>query len=649
MATIKTAIEIDVNTSASTQQSVKSFKQQLKELKIEAQNAVIQFGEFSPEALKAQQAVANLDDKMQDFNDRVKALNPDKFSKVLTVTSGITQGFQAAQGAMALFGNESEDLQKQLVKVQGAMALAQGLEGLGKVQQQFGALASTIGSNVVKAFSTLRGAIISTGIGALVVGLGLLIAYWDDIKEALSGVSKEQTKVNNAMRDAVASEQGQIAKIQAYAKLVNDNNLSLKERQTALKELNKLGVETGQIDLNNSKNLKTLNDDIATNIKLIELRAKAQALEKIIGEEKEKQFKTQNITYEEAFNVIERLDNAIGNVNKEQELSTFKQKQLAESQKLVNVASDEYSQVLKELNSLSTKKVDIEKDLNKVTVDNSAKIKAQKDYLDLQYKQLYDYLEKEKLLKQSARQQELAVLKKQYDEEIQNENSTYASRKVSAYKYKLAVDDVNKKYDKIEKDAADKKREDEVKAGFDNVKAQYEHNKWLREKEKADKIQATQDAYAMAENSFNALSALNDAFASKTEEGQKQAFEIDKALKYASTVLSTIEGTQNAFTTANKSPLTTIFPAYPFIQAAAAAAFGIAQLKKISDTQYQSKTTPSSSGMGASGYVAPPTLRASTISNADNLTQNRKVFVTEGDITKTIKRVSANQQVSVVE
>ena len=135
MAEFKAAVEIDVKASSGANQSLKGFKAQMRELKLEAQQAVMQFGEFSPEALKAQQAVASLDDKMQDFNDRVKALNPDKFSKVLTITQGVTQGFQAAQGAMALFGSESEDLQKTLVKVQGAMALAQGLEGLGKIQK----------------------------------------------------------------------------------------------------------------------------------------------------------------------------------------------------------------------------------------------------------------------------------------------------------------------------------------------------------------------------------------------------------------------------------------------------------------------------------------------------------------------------------
>ena len=65
---------------------------------------------------------------------------------------------------------------------------------------------------------------------------------------------------------------------------------------------------------------------------------------------------------------------------------------------------------------------------------------------------------------------------------------------------------------------------------------------------------------------------------------------------------------------------------------------------------------PSRSGAGSGGgrqngqgqmqSFAP---RQSTLGLNDALTQNRKVFVTEGDITRTQRRVSNNQAISVVE
>ncbi len=170
----------------------KTMKSEIKELTVAAQQAVIAFGEFSPEAAAAERKLAAAKDQMQDFNDRVNAINPDKFARVNTVVQGVASGFAAAQGAMALFGADSENLQKTMVKLQGAMALSQGLEGLGKIQQQFGAIFTDVVSGAKKAFAAIKAGIGSTGIGLLVIALGSIVAYWDDIKEAVSGVSDEQ-------------------------------------------------------------------------------------------------------------------------------------------------------------------------------------------------------------------------------------------------------------------------------------------------------------------------------------------------------------------------------------------------------------------------------------------------------------------------
>lgn len=98
---------------------------------------------------------------------------------------GVTSGFSIAQGAMGAFGVESEDLEKQLLKVQSAMAIAEGVRGFRE------AIPS------IKAFGlALKGAIGASGIGLLVIALGTLAAYWDDIKGAVKGVSAEQEKLN---------------------------------------------------------------------------------------------------------------------------------------------------------------------------------------------------------------------------------------------------------------------------------------------------------------------------------------------------------------------------------------------------------------------------------------------------------------------
>ena len=82
---------------------------------------------------------------------------------------------------------------------------------------------------------------------------------------------------------------------------------------------------------------------------------------------------------------------------------------------------------------------------------------------------------------------------------------------------------------------------------------------------------------------------------------------MQKALSAANTVISTIEGAQNAYTTAQKSPLTAILPAYPAIQAGLATAFGIAKLKQIQSQQFNGGSTPSTTSPGGSGGGRPVT------------------------------------------
>jgi len=98
---------------------------------------------------------------------------------------GAAAGFQLVQGTMGAFGAESAQVEEALLKVQSAMAIAEGVQGFKE------AIPS------IKAFGTaMKAAIGSTGIGLLVVALGTVVAYWDDIKAAVSGVSEEQSRLN---------------------------------------------------------------------------------------------------------------------------------------------------------------------------------------------------------------------------------------------------------------------------------------------------------------------------------------------------------------------------------------------------------------------------------------------------------------------
>jgi len=176
-----------------TEASTKSLKQQLKEATAEVAQMAEKYGEASKETVQAAKRAAELKDRIEDANDAIMAFKGEgAFLATGKALQSVASGFAAAQGAMGLFGSESENVEKAILKVQSAMALAQGLEGLEDAGRAFTQLKTV----AVDAFNSIKAAIGSTGIGALVIALGAVYYYWDDIKEAVSGVSEEQQRLN---------------------------------------------------------------------------------------------------------------------------------------------------------------------------------------------------------------------------------------------------------------------------------------------------------------------------------------------------------------------------------------------------------------------------------------------------------------------
>lgn len=187
---------------------VKPLKKQLKEATLELQAARQKFGDLSDEAVNAAKKVAGIRDSIEDANEAAQLFDPGKrFQALTTAASTAAGGIAAVQGAMALFGSESQDVEKALLKVQSAMALSQGLSQLkdiGKVGEQL----SITFKGLTAGANGFKKALISTGIGALVVAVGLLVAYWEDIMALVGGVSKEQKDLNAAtLKDLEAQKE----------------------------------------------------------------------------------------------------------------------------------------------------------------------------------------------------------------------------------------------------------------------------------------------------------------------------------------------------------------------------------------------------------------------------------------------------------
>lgn len=147
--------DVDNSTDKLTQ-SNKSLKSQIKEATIELIKAQEEFGDYSKQALDAAKNVATLKDKIAEASETANLFDPGKkFQVVAGAISAMASGFAVAQGAMGLFGEQSEELEKTLVKVQSAMALSQGLSSIADAGKDFTRLKSIV-VDALKSIATAK-------------------------------------------------------------------------------------------------------------------------------------------------------------------------------------------------------------------------------------------------------------------------------------------------------------------------------------------------------------------------------------------------------------------------------------------------------------------------------------------------------------
>lgn len=199
-------IKIQVGGQEKILSSMGEIRKELKQAQFDVLKFSEAFGASSKEAIEAAKRVAQLKDAIGDAKDLVGAFNPDaKFKALSGAIQGVAGGFAALQGALGLVGVEGENVQKTLLKVQSALALSEGLNSVMASIDAFKNLGAVIKNTVVNAFSNLRNAIISTGILALVAGLGLLIANFDKVKETLNNLIPGFGKFANYVSNLITS------------------------------------------------------------------------------------------------------------------------------------------------------------------------------------------------------------------------------------------------------------------------------------------------------------------------------------------------------------------------------------------------------------------------------------------------------------
>jgi hypothetical protein len=116
----------------------KTLKGELRALTDQIARAKANGADFGDEYERLVQKAGDLRDAVGDVNNEIKTAGSDTRSLdgLISVTTGVAGGFAAAQGAAALFGDESEEMQETLLRVNAAMSILQGLQSIQNVLQK---------------------------------------------------------------------------------------------------------------------------------------------------------------------------------------------------------------------------------------------------------------------------------------------------------------------------------------------------------------------------------------------------------------------------------------------------------------------------------------------------------------------------------
>ena len=517
---------------------------------------------------------------------------------------GAASGFALVQGAMGLFGTESEEVEKALLRVQSAMALAQGIDGIRTALPLFKSFGGVIKNAVVGAFTTLRGAIISTGIGALAVALGaaanamgLFGGETEDAAEAQEKLAESIVKTTSEIERRIGRSLKQLELQRKEAEAFGATELELFEmRREAITQEENFRITQYEENKRRLKDLENKKGD-AVKSEIENLKKQNSAL------------------FDSLYNRIQgENDYDLQRRELELEYQAFKNEQLLEEEK----KADEKKQKRIEKAEETRKALEEQErqrilNIQQLEQDFLAELEeAESGYFD-------------SLL--SEQEQEVRVVEdkyfnlltkaQEYNANLTEEEQAKRINTVTLEEARLKeISDIQEKY---RQEAADKEKEANAAA------------KQREDDLKNYKIQAVT-------NSFNAISNLATLFAGENEKQQERAFKVQKAASTANALIDTYKSATGAY--ASLSAIPVVGPVLGAAAAGAAIAAGLANVKAIQSQNFTSSggsqaNIPTPNTPNANQQLASPNFNvvgASGVSQAESLGPV-KAYVVSGDVT----------------
>jgi len=607
-------------------ESIGALKNGIKELTKELEK----LPEGSQEFKNTAAAIGNAKDKLADMKEEIvqTTTKAGKFQAVTGIIGQLAAGFGMAQSAMALFGTESEAVGKALQKVQAAMGFVQAikeLEGFGDAWKNF----KTVASDALKA---VKSGIAATGIGLLLVALGTIVAYWDDIKEAINGVSEEQKDLLEQEKESVAAAQKKLDSISKSENILKlqgktEKDILLLKQQATAEEIKALeaqlvtqeSIKKSQVETakRNKEILQGLINFISIPVTIL-----LKGIDEIGN------------AFGKNFGLLEGFTGGLANL-------VFDPEATAEE------ADKTIEETKTKLEELKNSQAGYQLQINKINED------AQKA-ADEKAKEL---AQKRKEQREKEAQEE----KERLEQKKKDDKASMEGEEAMLQQIIDADNEEQKRKDQIRKweiEAEEEKNAAIIQASL----SRYEEEKRLEAEKLARQKLIANSSLSMTEDTLKLASSMIEFYAKGDEASQKKAFEQNKKVKLALATIDLYKGVMAAFTSAQSSPFTAVFPGYPFVQASLAAAYGIMNINKIAQTQFESKASGAEQGMsaagaGAGGAMGSPLQNGvnNTSTNLSNLTQGQqeqkpiKAYVLQTDVASEDQKMKAIENKAKIE
>lgn len=676
-------LKVSVQGGEQASKSVNSLKQELRAAKLAAEQAA----EGTEEYFKAISKAAEAKDRLEDINKAVNALNPgDKAAAFGQLFNTIAGGFQTVTGLYGLLGAQSEEVEKILLKVQSASALAMGVQSLVEASKQWDNLKAVI----LDTFNSISNFAKASIFGGIVAGTAIVYEFvksLDASKKAAEDAAKA-AKEKAHFTDLLNSVESKAVQIYAKEKasldlLVNtakNDKLAKSARIEAVKKLNELSPKYLEgITLENINTEKTANSLAKYNDELLR-RAKLQAANDSIVQAYQKLFDAELKLKTAQEERLKKSDEIAAKTNKQ--IQDFGQIDKAINTNInnINALNDANIDAIKTTIDKTNADIDY---LNSFVQANGGIVESSnKTTAELKDDGNEYYLWK---IEQQRKSKELAdkeiELQTKFGLTIEEINSEWQNSTITDYGAFLdnLAQQKSNYFQKVKDDYlssvttqdlldANRMLDEQLMADFDIPLAQIdtkylewqEKNKgsyadymaWLRgalQKEKDIRQEADEKIrtarLGMAQNTLDGLTALGELFIND----ERKRVKFQKIATIAQLALDTAKAISNTIANATQAAAAG-GPAAPALQAAYITS-GIAQvlasfLSAKKALQDNSLNQIAGGGAGGTAVSAPqintPTNQQSFTTPGTDENGTFKVFVTETDITNTQQAVSGN-------